>query len=119
MNWSDSSLILHPSSFPNARVISDLVTDKQGEGGLGQVVQRPGPGVQVNLLLFVQAAQAVVEGARRQCRVRLLGLAEQFRQRAVAGGSVVPARQARENGRGPVGGAVFRGAVTRGVGQVL
>src|SRR5207248_5026506 len=58
-----------------------------------QGVEWAGPRVQVDAFAVVQGPQAVVETADRQVRVRVAEAAVQFRQRAIAGGAIVPAGQ--------------------------
>src|SRR5262245_14780235 len=77
-------------TIPQAGVISDFVSDQQGERGLGQCIEGAGPRVQVDALAVVQGAEAVVETADGQIRVRVVQAAVEFRQRAIAGGGVVP-----------------------------
>ena len=57
-------------------VIRDFVSDEQGERRLGQFVKRSGPRMQVNAMLFLQFAQAVVKDADAQIPIRVVQAAE-------------------------------------------
>src|SRR5438552_1621789 len=87
---------------------------------LRDVVERAGPRVQVDLLLLVEPAQAVVEVADAQLWCGLPGDAVQVRQRAVfRSAGRLPAREVREGRAGPRFGAVGRGRRADGLGGGL
>src|SRR5579885_1495626 len=88
----------HPTDsglLANTGVICDFVANQQSIGWFGDVIERAGPGMQVNLALVVQLAEGVVKLADAPRR----GLAIQLRQRTIfRGAGVLPARQFGQHG---------------------
>ena len=74
---------------------------EQRAGRFGQLIQRPGPGMEINLAIGVKVAQQVVELPNRHAGVAALEMAKQFGQRTIVQlARFVPAGKMRQENTG-------------------
>src|SRR4051794_13998068 len=72
------------SARAEAGVIRDFVADEQRGGGLGELVERPGPRMEIDLFGVVKGADDVVELPERKPRARCGQAPIEFGQGAIA-----------------------------------